>query len=104
MINPQRGEIALTVNGETRRMRLSLGALAALEAELEAGSLVDLVERFETGAFRSSELSALIWAGLNGGGWEVGRAAVDEAEIGGGPIAAAKAAARLLEATFGGQP
>ena len=32
--------------------KLTLGALAELEDALEAGSLIDLVERFEQGGFR----------------------------------------------------
>ena len=34
MANPYRGEIALTVDGVPRVLRLSLGRLAALEAQL----------------------------------------------------------------------
>lgn len=102
MINPQRGEVAITVDGSLRTMRLTLGALAALEDALGTTSLVELVERFETGAFRSADLLLLVWAGVNGGGWSVDRDALGQMEIEGGPIAAAKAGARLLHLTFGG--
>ncbi|NNU81910.1 gene transfer agent family protein [Halovulum dunhuangense] len=95
MVNPYRGEVALEVDGEARVMRLSLGALAALEAELGEGSLVALAERFEAGRFSASDLLALLAAGL---GME--RAALAEARIGGGPMAAARAGARLLAVTF----
>ncbi|MEO0914883.1 MAG: gene transfer agent family protein, partial [Pseudomonadota bacterium] len=63
--NPYRGEVELSVNGEARVMRLSLGALAKLEARLESGSLVAMVSRFEEGAFRTADLVALISAGLD---------------------------------------
>jgi len=43
--NPRRGEVAITLDGRARRMRLTLGALAALEARLGAGGLVALAER-----------------------------------------------------------
>ncbi len=95
MENPYRGEVALTVNGERRIMRLSLGRLAALEARLEAGSLLELVARFEDGRFSTADLVALIAAGLGASPEEV-----LEAEIGGGPVAAARSAAALLKATF----
>lgn len=101
MVNPQRGEVGLTIDGRERPMRLSLAALAALEARLEMASLLDLVERFETGSFRAMDLTLLIWAGLNGGGFEITAEEVAEAEIEGGALEAAKAAARLLQATFG---
>lgn len=100
MANPWRGEVELVVDGEPRVMRLTLAALAELEARLEAESLVDLIERFERGAFRVRDLIALIVAGLNGGGWRVGEAELVASAIDGGPLAAAAAAARLLKLTF----
>lgn len=100
MINPARGEVGLVVDGQERVMRLTLGALAALEAELGESSLAALVARFESGDFAASDLIKLLWAGLNGGGWEVPVADVGRAQIDGGPVKAAKAAARLLHLTF----
>ena len=50
-------------------MRLTLGALAGLEAALNEASLVALVERFEQGRFSSADVLAA-WAGLVGGGCE----------------------------------
>lgn len=104
MINPQRGEVAINVDGKERVMRLTLGALAALEAELDASSVVELVERFEGSTFRSRDILLLLWAGLNGGGWSVDIETVGAASVEGGPIEAAKAGARLLHLTFGADP
>lgn len=95
MANPYRGEVALTFNGERKVMRLSLGALAVLEDELESGSLVALVERFEDGSFSTRDLVALIAAGMG-----VSKLDVLDGEIEGGPLAAARAAAQLLKVTF----
>ncbi len=100
MTNPYRGEAALKINGETVNMKLTLGALASLEAELESCSLVDLVGRFETGSFAAGDLVRLLTAGLQGGGCPVSADDVRNADIEGGPIEAAKAAARLLKVTF----
>lgn len=103
MANPQAGEVALAVDGRRRVMRLTLGALAELEHELGADSLVALAERFETGAFRARDLLALLVAGLRGGGWpEVTGDDLAGAEIEGGPLGAARAAAELLARTFSG--
>jgi Phage tail tube protein, GTA-gp10 len=99
-MNPWRGEVALSVDGQARSMRLTLGALAELEARLKSDSLMDLIARFETGAFRVADLIALLAAGLNGGGWRVSEAELVQASIDGGPVAAAQAAARLLKLTF----
>jgi len=100
MANPFRGEVELSVEGERRVMRLTLGALAELEARLEAESLVDMIGRFETGGFRVRDLIALLVAGLNGGGWRIGEEELLARRIDGGPLEAAQAAARLLKLTF----
>ena len=103
MINSERGEVGLVINGVERPMRLTLNALAAVEAELDERSLLGLVERFETGGFRARELLVLLWGGLNGGGWPVSQDELGKSVIEGGPVAAARAAARLLQVTFAGQ-
>lgn len=100
MANPWAGEVALDVDGERRVAKLTLGALAELEAGLEAGTLVELVERFESGAFSSRDLLALIVAGLRGGGWRGDPADLVSADIEGGPVGAARAAAALLVRAF----
>lgn len=100
MVNPWRGEVALVIDGEPRVMRLTLGALAELEAGLESGSLVALVERFETGQFSTRDVLALIVAGLRGGGWSGQASDLMQANIDGGPLKAAKAAAELLSRAF----
>lgn len=100
MANPFRGEVELSVDGEVRIMRLTLNALAELEARLEAESLVDLIARFETGAFRVRDLICLLAAGLNGGGWRITESDLLARRIDGGPLEAAQAAARLLKITF----
>ena len=100
MANPLAGEVAITINGVQHVCKLTLGALAELEAQLEAGSLVDLVERFESGAYSGRDVLALVVAGLRGGGWTGSSADLLTAEIEGGPIGAAQSAARLLAYAF----
>ncbi|WP_170595426.1 gene transfer agent family protein [Ruegeria arenilitoris] len=100
MVNPWTGEVALVVDGQRRVLKLTLGALAELEQELGAGSLAELVQRFEGGAYSSGDVLALILAGLRGGGMDVTRADMLRAEIEGGPMAAARAAAELLARAF----
>ena len=100
MANPWAGEVALVINGERHVLKLTLGALAELETGLKAGSLVDLVERFETAQFSTRDVLALIVAGLRGGGWEGRASELMTAEIEGGPVGAAHAAAALLTRAF----
>ncbi len=94
--NPHRGEVALNLDGKVHVLRLSLGALARLEARLGADSLTDLVARFESGTFRAADLVAL----LEAGGAPAGKLAT--ATVEGGPLEAARVAARLLRLTFAG--
>ncbi len=99
-MNPYRGDVTLVLNGETHNMRLTLGALAELEADLATGSLLALVERFETGAFSAGDLVALLLAGLRGGGTQIDRATLNTAQIEGGAVGAAQAGALLLKRAF----
>ncbi len=100
MANPYEGEVAVRIDGERHVMRLTLGALAELEAGMEADSLVALVERFEAGHFSTRDVLALIVAGLRGGGWRGGKAELLSAEIDGGPVEAARLAGQLLSRAF----
>lgn len=92
--------MALVIDGQPHVARLTLGALAELEEQLDEGSLVALVQRFESNAFSSRDVLALLGAGLRGGGADVSPQHLLHAQIEGGPMAAAKAAAELLARAF----
>ena len=81
-------------------LRLTLGALAELEAGLQADTLVDLVARLESKDCSSRDVLALIVAGLRGGGWTGTAKDLLSAEIEGGPLVAARVAAELLARAF----
>lgn len=100
MANPWTGEVALVIDEQRRVMKLTLGALAELEEALDSGSMIELVERFEGGRFSSRDVLALVVAGLRGGGADVTVPDLAHAEIEGGPMAAAQAAAELLARAF----
>ncbi len=100
MANPWSGEVTLTLNGEPRVAKLTLGALAELEATLETGTLLELAQRFEGGTPSTGDVMALITAGLRGGGWQGSAADLLTADIEGGPVHAARAAAVLLARAF----
>ena len=101
MANPWAGEVRLVLDGRPQTAKLTLGALAELEAELATGTLIDLVRRFETGGYSSRDVLALVVAGLRGGGWRGSTADLLTVDIEGGPVAAARAAAMLLARAFG---
>ncbi|WP_022704714.1 gene transfer agent family protein [Pseudorhodobacter ferrugineus] len=100
MANPWTGEVAVVLDGKRHVAKLTLGALAELEAVLETGSLIELVERFETGRFSTRDVLALLVAGLRGGGWQGTAADLRSVDIGGGLVEAARAAAELLARAF----
>ncbi|MEO9651618.1 MAG: gene transfer agent family protein [Roseobacter sp.] len=100
MANPWRGDVSININGEQQVMRLTLGALAELEETLEERSLVALVERFESNKFAARDVLALLGAGLKGGKCNVTEAELLDADVEGGPLAAARAAAELLARSF----
>ncbi len=104
MANPQRGEIAAMIDGEERVLCLTLGALAELEARLQAGDLVGLSERFATGRVSARDLTAILGAGLRGAGNAISDDDLARMAIEGGLRGAAETAARLLRATFGEAP
>jgi len=100
MANPWTGEVALVIDGVSHDCKLTLGALAELEAALGEGSLIDLIRRFEGAAFSGADVMAVVVAGLRGGGWTGTAADLITAEIAGGPVGAAKAAALMLARAF----
>lgn len=100
MANPFQGEVALTLNGERHVLKLTLGALAELEAGLETATLVELIERYEAGQFSSADVLRVVVAGLRGGGWKGGYDDILTADIKGGPLEAARVGAELISRAF----
>jgi len=100
MSNPLAGEVTITIDGAPHVAKLTLGALAELEAGLGTDTLVDLVRRFESGAYAGRDVMALIVAGLRGGGWQGQAADLLTADIDDGPVGATRAAAALLARAF----
>jgi len=98
--NPWAGEVMLMLNGEPQVAKLTLGALAELEASMGTDTLVALVERFEQGQFSTRDVLALVVAGLRGGGWRGSMGDLLSADIGGGPVGAARVAGALLARAF----
>ncbi len=100
MANPFAGEVSVIVDGVPHVAKLTLGALAELEASLETGSLMDLIERIEARRFSARDVMAILVAGLRGGGWQGGSGDLARADFDGGPMGAAKLAAQLLARAF----
>jgi hypothetical protein len=104
MANAHRGEIAATLGGQPRRLVLTLGALAELEAAFGVDGLAGLGERFETGRLRARDLAAIIGAGLRGAGEAISDDEAAKLAHAEGLPGYVRVVAELLAATFGEAP
>ncbi len=77
-----------------------MGSWACVGAAWGAERVVELVQRFEGGGFLSRDVRAWVVAGLRGGGWQGSAKDLVSAEIEGGVVRAAEAAAELLARAF----
>jgi Phage tail tube protein, GTA-gp10 len=102
MVNRHRGEVEAIFDGELRRLCLTLGALAELEAAFGEEDMVSLAQRFGSGRIAARDAIRVLAAGLRAGGLAVEDAAVGSMQIDGGAVGAIDTVARLLAATFGG--
>lgn len=104
MANKYRGEISAELGGKTRRLCLTLGALAELESAFEAQDLVALVKRFESGHLSARDLLRILTAGLRGGGNDLSDDEISHLSHPDGVQGYVQIAADLLTATFGNAP
>ena len=79
MTQHRKGDAALRVNGETMTLRLTLGALAALEENLGGGDFAALQKKLE--APRVGDLLVILQALLQGGGRLVPLDALKQSDI-----------------------
>lgn len=89
--NRARGEVLLSIDGRERRLCVTLGALAELEAAFDVVSLTDLAERL--GQLTASDLITVL-AALTAGGGE----AMSTAELAAAHIDPKQAAASIAHA------
>jgi hypothetical protein len=101
MPNIHRGEIEAEIGHIKRKLVLTLGALAELEAAFGAADLVMLTERFGSGRLAARDLTRIIGAGLRGAGEDVSDDDVARMEVAGGAQGYVRIAADLIQATFG---
>jgi hypothetical protein len=103
MPNLHRCEIEAEIGGAKRRLVLTLGALAELEAAFGADDLVALAERFGSGRLKARDLVRIIAAGLRGAGEAVSDDEVARMAVAGGATGYVGIAGALIAATFGGE-
>ncbi|WP_274424862.1 gene transfer agent family protein [Chelativorans sp. YIM 93263] len=103
-VNRRRGEVAAKLDGQEYRLCLTLGALAELETAFQAEDLNRLAERFSSGRLSARDMTAIIAAGLRGGGHDVCDEDVRAMQCEGGAAGFAALVGELLTVTFGGAP
>jgi hypothetical protein len=101
MANARRGEIEALIGGRTRRLVLTLGALAELEEAFAVDDIMALGERFGQGRLSARDFIRVLGAGLRGAGETITDQEVAALEIEGGAAAAARIAIALLSHAFG---
>lgn len=94
--NRARGEVLLEIDGRERRLCVTLGALAELEAAFDAVSFADLGERLAH--LSAADLIVVLSALTAGGGEPLSAAELATAQI--DPRAAAGAVAQAFQAAF----
>jgi hypothetical protein len=98
LVNRARGEVPLRIGDVERRLCVTLGALAELEAAFDVGSLSELAERMAR--LTASDLILILAALVAGGGEAMSAAEIASARI--DPKAAAAAVAEALRLAFDG--
>lgn len=98
LANEARGEVLLAIDGAPRKLCLTLGALASLEATFDAVTLAELGERLA--ALTANDLLLVLAALTEGGGAPMSAADLAHAQI--CPREAADAVARCFALAFGG--
>lgn len=78
MTNPHRSEVAVDLGGERLVLRLTLQALAEIEAAIAPDGLAALAERFASGQFVLREIVAMLGAMARGGGQSISDQALAE--------------------------
>jgi len=96
LCNASRGEVLLLIDGRPRRLCVTLGALAELEAAIDVASLNELAERLAH--LTPSDLIVVLAALSAGGGEALSTAELSAARI--EPRDAARAVAGAFRAAF----
>ncbi len=95
-MNGARGEAGVEIGGRTRRLCLTLGALAELETAFGVEGFEGLGERLQR--LRASDLEVALRALLRGGGEDA--LAESEKALVVGPVEAARGVAAAFKAAF----
>jgi hypothetical protein len=104
MANHRRGEVELALGGRSHLLRLTLNALAEIEAGLGVDGLAALGHRLAAGGLRSADLVVMVAAALRAGGANLNDADVGDLVTAEDVPRIAEALARLLSVDASDRP
>ncbi len=104
MPNPHRGEVVARFGGRAYTLRLTLQALAEIEAAFGVEDLAALGAHLGRGRLSSRELAAILGAALRGGGHALSDDEAAALPLDDGVEGLADAVARALRLALGGAP
>lgn len=104
MANRHRGDVDLDLGGDQMPLRLTLGALAEIEAVFGATGLVDLGERLKLGQIGARDLIVILGAAARGAGGTLSDRAFANQVTAAAVPACVDALAQLFAQTFGPAP
>ncbi len=100
MPNPYRGEALLDINGKPYTLRLSLGALASLEASFGHSDLGALIDHLFNPGLRASQMREVLLQALVAGGDVAAPNAPALLEKVGQPLELRKVYLKLMKSSF----
>ena len=100
MVNRQRGEVAIDLDGKPHTLCLTLGAMAELEDTLALDNIGALASRFSDGKVSAQDLIPILGAALRGGGHDISDEAAATMRCEGGLSGLARHLIALLKVTF----
>lgn len=104
MANAHRGDVDLLIGSQTFTLRLTLQALAEMEAAFEVDDLVSLGSRLSTGKLSANDVIRILGPAIRGGGEKRSDGEVAALTPAADLPAIVEAIGRLLVATFGDAP
>lgn len=100
MTNPHRGEVNVTLAGQTYRTKLNLDSIARLETQLNR-SIIKVAQTLSAGDMTISEMAAILHKAIRGGGHDMDIKQVNQLIWDAGLPEAMKAVAEVVGGIFG---
>lgn len=102
MTNPHRGEVNVSLAGQTYKTKLNLDAIARVETQL-GRSIVKVAQRLAEGDMTTNEIAIILHKAIRGGGTNIDLKEVNALIWDAGLADAMKAVGEVIASVFGVQ-